>query len=312
MQKSPPRTAILDCDPGTDDALAILLALASPELHLAAITVAGGNAPLARTLANACGLVALGAATVPVHAGAARALLAPYPPGWPGHGADGMAGVPLPAGPAPAPTLAADAIRALLRAAPAPLTLIGIGPATNLALALATEPPLAANVEEIVLMSGALGAGNATPAAEFNAWCDPEALAIVLAAGPPVTLATLETGRAAPATPARIAALRARAAAARPGRGRAAATAAAILAALPSPRRGAPGSPLYDPCALAWLIAPALFAARPAAVSLDLGPGPSRGRTSINPRETARARVLDLLDPDGLFTLLGGRLARLP
>jgi len=304
------RIVILDCDPGTDDALAILLALASPELHLAAITVAGGNAPLTRTLANAAALVTLGGASVPVHAGAARALLAPYPPGWTGHGPDGMAGVPLPPGEPPAAAPAADAIRALLQSTPAPVTLLGIAPATNLALALAPHPPaLAEAIEEIVLMSGAAGAGNATEAAEFNAWCDPEALAILLAAGRPLTLATLETGRAARATPARIAALRARA-----GRSRAAQTALAILAALPaSLHMPGPGIALYDPSAVAWLIAPALFAARPAGVTVDLAPGPARGRTAIDRRApTPNARVLELADPDGFFSLLAERLARLP
>lgn len=303
-QGRPARTVILDCDPGTDDAIAILLALASPELDVAAITVVGGNVPLARTLANACGLVGLCGAEVPVHAGAARALLAPYPPGWAGHREDGMAGVALPLGVAPAPPSSADAIRTILRQASRPVTLVGIGPATNLALALATEPTLATKVEEIVLMSGARGEGNATPGAEFNAWCDPEALAIVIGAERKLTLAPLESGRAVPVTAARLAAFR------NAGGGRALETASAILSALLSERPG--GVPLYDPCAIAWLIAPALFAAEPAAVAVDLGPGPSRGRTAIDRRGRANVHVLDPLDPDGLFALLAERIARLP
>jgi len=298
------RKVILDCDPGADDAIAILLALASPEIEVAAITVAGGNAPLVRTLANACGLVGLSGCRVPVHAGAARALLAPYPPGWPGHGEDGVAGVALPAGVAPAATLAHDAIRAILREAAAPVTLVGIGPATNLALALACEPALATEVEEIVLMSGARGEGNATPGAEFNAWCDPEALAIVVGAERMLTLATLESGRAAPVTPARLSAFHAAAGS------RALETAAAILGALLAGRPD--GAPLYDPCALAWLIAPHLFDAQPASVAVDLGPGPSRGRTAIDRHGPANARVLHPLDPDGLFALFRERIVRLP
>ncbi|MGH7068118.1 MAG: nucleoside hydrolase [Acetobacteraceae bacterium] len=297
------RTVILDCDPGTDDAIAILLSLASPELEVAAITVAGGNAPLPRTLANASGLVALAGASVPVHAGAARALLAPYPPGWPGHGEDGMAGVPLPSGAPPAQAPAADAICAVLSTASSPVTLVGIAPATNLALALATEPRLAGKIDEIVLMSGARGEGNATPSAEFNAWCDPEALAIVLAARRTLTLATLETGRAALLTAQHLVFFRA-------AGGRAITTAAAILAALLADRPA--GVPLYDPCAIAWLVAPAMFAVRPAAVTVDVAPGLSRGRTSIDHRGPANASLLEPLDPDALFALLAERIAKLP
>lgn len=297
------RTVILDCDPGTDDAIAILLALASPELEVAAITVAGGNAPLACTLANASGLVALAGAKVPVHAGAAHALLAPYPPGWPGHGQDGMAGIPLPPGAPPAQAPAADAIREVLSTASSPVTLIGIAPATNLALALATEPRLAAKIDEIVLMSGARGEGNATPSAEFNAWCDPEALAIVVAKHRRLTLATLETGRAALLTAQHLALF--------PATGsRAMTTAATILAALLSDRPA--GVPLYDPHAIAWLVAPAMFAVHPASVTVDLAPGPSRGRTSIDYHGPANASLLEPLDPDALFALLAERIAKLP
>ncbi len=315
MSKWDPRPIILDCDPGTEDALAILLALASPELEVRAITVAGGNAPLARTLANARALVALAGALAgaeaPVHAGAERALLGPFPPGWAGHGADGMAGVALPAGPAAAPGIAADAIRAALRMTPVPLTLVGIAPATNLALALATEPALAAAVAEIVLMSGArgsmndaCGAGNATPFAEFNAHADPEALAILAAAGAPLTLVPLEAGRAVRATSSRIAAF------ATAGSGHALGAAAAILAAL---RPGDSGAPLFDPLAIAWLIRPALFRAQPISLRVDLAHGTARGRTVIAPAATpAHTILLEPIDPDGVFALLAERLARLP
>ncbi len=301
-----PRPILLDCDPGTDDALAILLALASPELAIEAITVPGGNAPLERTLANALGLVALAGKIIPVHAGADRALLGPYPPGWSGHGADGMAGVALPPGQAAAPGIAADAIRAALGAAAAPLTLVGIAPATNLALALAAEPALAANVAEIVLMSGARNAGNTTRVAEFNAHADPEALAILTASGAPLTLVPLEAGRAVRASPARIASLAAA------GSGRAIRTAGAILTALPRPAAET-GPALYDPLAIAWLIRPALFRARPITLAIDRDPGPARGRTLIAeaPAPT-RTRLLEPLDPDGIFALLAERLARLP
>ena len=183
---------ILDCDPGTDDALAIFLALASPELSVLAITVAGGNVGLPHTLRNACALVSLAGATVPVHAGADRPLLGAFISETRIHGHNGLGGIVLPDGAPPARGIACDTIRGILRNSPQPVTLVGIGPATNLALALTTEPALVANVAQIVLMSGAWAEGNVTPAAEFNAWSDPEALAILLQSGRPVVFATLE------------------------------------------------------------------------------------------------------------------------
>ena len=166
----PPLPVLIDCDPGTDDALALFMALGDPLLDVKLVTVAGGNVGLHHTLRNARALVGLSGRAVPVVAGAERPLLGSFEDAAYAHGEDGLAGVVLPQGPAAAPGIAADAIRAALRAAgPSGLTLVGIGPATNLALALATEPALLANVAEIVLMSGAWGEGNVTPAAELPA-----------------------------------------------------------------------------------------------------------------------------------------------
>ena len=323
-----PIPIIVDCDPGTDDALALLLALASPELSVIAVTVAGGNVGLELTLPNALAITRLAGASVPVHAGAERPLLGSFTSAAHIHGAAGLGGVALPPGGAAAPGLAPDVIRRLLREAVEPVTLVGIGPATNLALALATEPALAAQVERIVLMSGAWAEGNVTPAAEFNAWSDPEALAILLATRRPVVFATLELTAQALVTPARIAAWRAL------GNGRCLRAACDIQANVPpSPRLttlagghgGGYGTPLHDPCAIAWLIRPELFTARDCAVRIDLGPGPGRGRTVIDrsgradvataggpATATAHATVLETLDADGFFALLGERLASLP
>ena len=306
------RPVILDCDPGTDDALALWLALASPEIDLRMVTVAGGNAGLARTVANACAVVGLAGSVVPVVPGADRPLRGGFRGDGVVHGADGLAGVVLPPGPEPVPALAADAIRALLRPAPrASFTLVGIGPATNLALALATEPALADRVAEIVLMAGAWGEGNWTPSAEFNAASDPEALDIVLRAGPPVTLVTLELTAQAIVTPARVAALRAL------GGGACLRAACDILAAVPPSRRlGGAGHALHDPCALAWLVAPELFQARKVAAEVECGSGPGRGRTHLDRwgRTPAEPRVTlpEVLDAEGFFALLGSRLVRLP
>jgi inosine-uridine nucleoside N-ribohydrolase len=306
-----PIPVILDCDPGTDDAVAILLALASPELRVLAITVAGGNVGLEHTLANALALAALAGSDVKVHAGADRPLLGAFVSETRIHGTTGLGGVVLPPGGPPAPGLAADVIRRILREAAEPVTLIGIGPATNLALALTTEPALTRNVQQIVLMSGAWAEGNVTPAAEFNAWSDPEALAILLECGRNVVFATLDLTAQALCTPHRIAAWRAR------GSGRSLRAACGIQSTVPPSRRlGGVGAPLHDPCAVAWLIRPDLFTIRKCSARMDLGPGPSRGRTLIDrwdrTGDAHNAAVLETVDADGLFDLLGERLALLP
>jgi purine nucleosidase len=301
-----PIPVIIDCDPGTDDAVALLLAVASPELSVLAVTVASGNVGLEQTLPNALSLIALTGRPIPVHAGADRPLLGQFTSEPRVHGADGLGGVMLPPGGPAAPGLAADVIRRILRDAAEPVTLIGIGPATNLALALTTEPALAEKVRQIVLMSGATGEGNVTQGAEFNAWSDPEALAILLQSGRPVVFATLELTAQALTTPARIAAWRAL------GDGRCLQAACDIQASVPpSQRFGGKGAPLHDPCAVAWLIRPDLFTTKPCSVRMDLAQGPGRGRTLFDMRgETAI--VLDTLHADGFFALLGQRLASLP
>lgn len=302
---------LIDCDPGTDDAIALFLAFGSPSLDVRWVTVAGGNVGLSHTLRNARALVGLSGKAIPVVAGAERPLLGSFEDAAYVHGEDGLGGVTLPDGPPAAPGVAADSIRAALReAGPAGLTLVGLGPATNLALALATEPALAANVAEIVLMTGAWAEGNVTPAAEFNAWSDPEALAVVLACGRPVTLATLDLTAQALATPARIAALA-------QGSGDCRAAACAILSRMPPSRRlGGAGSPQHDSCAIAWLLAPGMFTHREVHVEVDCGSGPGRGQTIVDRWQRlgrpANARLLETLDADRFFAMLDAALARLP
>ena len=304
------RAVVIDTDPGADDAIALFLAFASPELDVQLVSVVGGNVGLDRTLRNACALVGLTGRDVPVVAGAERALLGPFDAASHVHGEDGVAGVELPDGPPPVPGCAADAIRAVLRRAePASVTLVGIGPATNLALALAIEPALAAAVAEIVLMTGAWSDGNVTPGAEFNAWNDPEALAILVACGRPLTLATLETTAQALNTPAWRTTLI--------GSGACLHAARTIMGNLPATRRlGGLGHPEHDACAVAWLVAPHLFTTREVHVAVDLGPGPSRGRTVIDRwgkvAALRNARLLERLDAPGFFSLLAERLGRLP
>ena len=307
-----PRPIIIDCDPGTDDAIALFLACASPELDIRLITAVGGNVGLHHTLRNARALVGLAAHPAPVVAGADRPMLGAFVSEPRVHGHNGIGGITLPEGPPATPGLAADAIRAILRAAaPASITLVGIGPATNLGLALATEPALADRVAEIVLMTGAWAEGNVTPAAEFNAWNDPEALAIVLSCGRPVTLATLELTAQALCTQDWVRGLRTK------GQGTCLRTACDIMASVPDAKRlGYRGHPEHDATAIAWLIAPHLFTHREVHAVADLGPGPSRGRTVIDrwgkSPAPPNARLLDTIDAAAFFALLEDRLPRLP
>ena len=307
-----PKPVIIDCDPGTDDAIALWLALASPELDVRLVTVVGGNVGLAATTANARAIVGLSGRAVPVVAGAERSLLAAFRAETAVHGQDGLGGVRLPDGPPLAPGIAADAIRAELRAAaPRSVTVIGLGPVTNLALAFATEPALAYRVAEIVMMSGAWGEGNITPAAEFNAWNDPEALAMLLHLGCPLAMATLDLTAQAFVTPELVARM-----AERPG-GACWQAALGVLRALPPSKRfGDRGYPLHDPCAIAWALDPGLFGARPAHCETELAPGPSRGRTVIDRwgklGRKPNLTLMETLDAARFFALLEARIAALP
>jgi purine nucleosidase len=305
------RPVVIDCDPGNDDAFALMLAFASPELAVLAITVVGGNVGLEHTVPNALSLSVLAGVSAPVFVGADRPLLGAFRSEPNVQGDNGLGGVRLPPGGEPHPGHAADAIRQILRDAADPVTLIGIGPATNLALALATEPALADNVAQIVLMAGAWAEGNITPAAEFNAYNDPEALQIVLSCRRPIVLATLEVTAHALATPDRLRALRAA------GSGRCLRALCDIQARInPSPRLGGIGAPLHDPCAVAWLIRPELFTSRDCPVAVDLAPGANRGRTVIDrwgrTNLPPNVTVLESLDASGFFDLLGERLSSLP
>jgi len=180
-------TIILDCDPGIDDALAIAFAAGSPEIELAGLTTVAGNVGLAKTTANALAVasfVVLG--EVPVTAGCGTPLLRPALDAAHVHGETGLGGAVLPA-PARRPEAghAIDFIIETAAAAPGEITLVATGPLTNIGLALRREPRLASWVSDFVIMGGSASRGNVTPAAEYNIWADPEAAAIVFAAGWP-------------------------------------------------------------------------------------------------------------------------------
>lgn len=186
-----PRRVVLDTDPGIDDALAILLALASPEIDLAALTVVHGNCPLPDALANALAVLQLGGAPrLPVAAGCDRPLLRPAVTALETHGGRGLGYARLPPGPAaPVAEHAVDLLIREIMAAPGEVTLVAVGPLTNVALALRKEPRIAQAVRDCIFMGGALRAdGNTTPLAEFNVYADPHAAQIVLGSGMPITV----------------------------------------------------------------------------------------------------------------------------
>ena len=192
---------LIDCDPGHDDAMALLLALASPELELLGVTTVHGNQTLDKTTANALRVLEFaGRGDVPVAAGADRPLVRDAQVAEHVHGETGLDGpdLPPPAG-APVAEHAVDFLAARIRAAGRPVTLIPTGPLTNVALALARYPDL--DIERIVLMGGAIAEGNITPAAEFNIWVDPEAAARVFASGIDVTMVGLDVTHRALMTP---------------------------------------------------------------------------------------------------------------
>jgi len=298
---------ILDCDPGVDDAIAILLALASPEIDLVGITTVVGNKPLELTTRNALRILALaGRPRVPVHAGCARLVMGPYGRRWPMvHGTDGLGDVlEIEPARAAAPGHAVDFIIETVMANPGQITLCPVGPMTNIALAMIKEPGLAQAVRQIVFMGGvAFGPGNSSPNGEFNVLVDPEAAQIVLSSGAPLTMFGLDVTRKARILPQHVAALR----------GCANPVAQAIAAMLEAYAGGDPC--LHDPCVIAHLVDPTLFAGVPAHVSVLCEPQAARGAmvAAVNPRHldgrTPNCTVITELDQERLFTLVLERLA---
>ncbi|HTT80535.1 MAG TPA: nucleoside hydrolase [Stellaceae bacterium] len=300
-----PRAIIIDTDPGIDDAVAILLALAAAELAVRGLVAVAGNLKLPATERNARAVVELaGRSDIPVFAGCPRPIAGTRPDAAHIHGDEGLGALAL-----PPPTEALQAqhgvgwlIQTLRAAAPQSVTLCALGPLTNIAVALVMAPDIAAAIAELVIMGGG-SHGNITPAAEFNIHCDPQAAAIVLASGRPITLVPLDATETVIGTPERIAPIAALG-------GRCSAAAATLLA--PS---GAGRSPvaMHDACVIAYLLAPGLFRLSEAHVTVETASALTLGMTIIERRRRApNARIVDHIDVDGLFHLLAARLANLP
>src|SRR5438876_4189275 len=205
-----PTPILIDCDPGHDDAIALLLALASPEVELLGVTTVAGNQTLDKTTANAIRVLEfVGRSDIEVAAGADRPLLRGQYVAADVHGETGLDGPDLPPPQSePVTQHAVDFLAEKIRDSERPVTLIPVGPLTNVALLLALHPD--ARPERIVLMGGAIAEGNVTPAAEFNIWCDPEAAARVCASGIEVTMVGLDVTHKALFTSAHVARLEGR------------------------------------------------------------------------------------------------------
>jgi len=309
------RKIIIDTDPGKDDAVAILLALASPlELELLALVAVAGNVPLARTESNARRLLELGGRPdIPVYAGCARPMVRPPVTAEHVHGDTGLHGLVLPEAKAPLmPQHGVDYLVDTLRgAAPGEVTLCLLGPATNVAMALVKAPDIAARVAEVVWMAGARSeGGNTTPAAEYNVHADPDAAKVLLDSGIKLTLLPLDLTHQVRLTLERLARLqRIETAASR-------AVTALFANAGDAPAREREGSPLHDPCVIAHLLKPDLFAGRHINVAVEAGSPLTLGMTVADwfgvTNRPANAAFLNQADADGFFELLFERLARLP
>jgi purine nucleosidase len=301
---------VIDCDPGVDDAIALLLAFGSTELEIRGISTVAGNVPLSRTEANARRICELaGRSEMSVYAGCPRPLVRTLETAEAVHGVTGLVGVTL-----PEPTMPLQAqhgvawlIETLLTAT-APITVATLGPLTNLAVAIVQAPQIVPKIRELVLMGGAITHGNVTPSAEFNLYCDPQAAQIVFTAGLPLTMISLDVTHKAIATPERVDQIR--------QVGKLGAIVADLITAYGAYDReqhGFAGAPLHDPCVIAYLIAPELFASRDLFVAI-VTQGEAMGRTIVDwwgtTGQAANARVVTAIDADGFYRLLGERLGR--
>ncbi|HEA3086577.1 TPA: pyrimidine-specific ribonucleoside hydrolase RihA [Aeromonas dhakensis] len=302
---------ILDCDPGHDDAIALILALASPELKVLAVTTSAGNQTPDKTLNNALRILTLlGRDDIPVAAGAPKPLARELIIADSVHGESGLDGPKLP-DPAFAPVAmtALELMASCLRESPEPVTLVPTGPLTNIALLLAAHPELKQKIARIVLMGGAAGAGNWTPAAEFNIYVDPEAADMVFKSGLPITMCGLDVTHQAQVMDEDIERVRA---ITNPVAQCVAGLLDFFMIYHRDPKWGFAGAPLHDPCTIAWLLAPALFHGVECRVDIETGGTHTSGMTVVDryglTGKPANALVLLGLDRAGFIDLLVTRL----
>ncbi|MGC6229576.1 pyrimidine-specific ribonucleoside hydrolase RihA [Hafnia paralvei] len=249
---------ILDCDPGHDDAIALILALASPELELKAVTTSAGNQTPDKTLRNALRILTLlQRSDIPVAGGAVKPLMRELIIADNVHGESGLDGPELPEPSfAPQTCNAVELIAQTLRASQQPVTVVATGPLTNIALLLTSHPELHAKISRIVIMGGAAMLGNWTPAAEFNIYVDPEAAEIVFQSSLPIVMAGLDVTHRAQIMSEDIERFRQLG---NPVAGVVADLLDFFMEYHKQEKWGFQGAPLHDPCTIAWLIKPEIF-----------------------------------------------------
>ncbi|MER7565214.1 nucleoside hydrolase [Streptomyces sp. NPDC097941] len=276
-----PIPVIIDCDTGVDDALALLFAVRHPGIDLRAVTCVAGNTDVDGVVRNTLTVLEqAGAGDIPVARGAARPLIEPVRAAHHVHGLDGMGDLGL-----PAPTRVAvdvDAVTLLRReilASPTPVTLIPTAPLTNIALLLRTHPDVVRNIERIVFMGGAVATGNATPVAEFNVWHDPEAAAVLLTAGVPITMYGLDVFERVIVPAADVQRLRASSEPSLRMAGDLLAHRDPATSGDPTPTGG-----LGDAGAVCAVVDPEGLTTELLPVEVSLAPGPTRGQTVVDRR----------------------------
>ena len=303
---------LIDCDPGHDDAIALLLALASPEVELLGVTTVAGNQTLEKTTTNALRVLELaGRGDVPVAAGADRPLarelfIADYV-----HGESGLDGPELPEPRAePVDQHAVDFLAERILGSPRPVTLVPIGPLTNVALLLSRYPQAAGNVERVVIMGGAVAEGNVTPAAEFNIYVDPEAAWRVFHSGLPVTMIGLDVTHRALMMPVHVEPLRASSEV-----GRFVAELHDFFVRYHERTYGTEGAPIHDAVAVAQVVRPGIVETLHRHVDVDCESRICRGRTVVDLwHRTGAEPNADVgvgIDADAFLELLCERIASL-
>jgi purine nucleosidase len=310
------RKLIIDCDPGQDDAIMLLLALASPEeLEIAGITTVAGNVPLALTQRNARLICELARRNdVRVYAGCPRPMVRELITAEEVHGATGIDGLEIHEPRLPLERQhAVDFIVATLMASPLDsVTLVPTGPLTNVAMAMVMEPAILPRIREIVLMGGAMReSGNTTPSAEFNIHVDPHAAHVVFQCGRPIVAMGLDVTHQVLATPKRIEAIRAL------DRNVARAVCSMLTAfnRFDSCKYGVEGAPLHDPCTIAYLLQPRIFQSKACNVAVEIHSELTMGHTAVDfwnvSGRPANAEWAYAVDADAFYGLLTERLARL-
>jgi purine nucleosidase len=311
------RKIIIDTDPGQDDAVAILMALGAPEdLDILGVVAVAGNVPLSRTLYNARQILELGGRPdIPLYAGCARPMRRRLTTAEHVHGATGLDGPSL-----PAPSMKAQEqhgvlflIDALRAAPPGEITLVTLGPLTDVAMAMVLAPDITARIAEIVMIFGSFSeAGNITPVADFNNFVDPEAADVVLNSGAKITMVPMDVTHQCLSTKARLEAFR--------DIGNACGVATYEMLTFSEhfdlKKYGWDGAPLHDPCAIGYLLAPELFGGRRVNVCVETGDGLTAGMSVVDwwrvTDRPANALFLREVDAPGVYALLNAKLRNLP